>query len=198
MTDFDSIGRALAARPPHLLSATGRAHAAVALLLREAQDDLEVLFIVRAPHEADPWSGDLAFPGGRIEAEDKVPRRAAERETLEEIGLDLAGAHSLGRLDDISGAHLPVLVSCFVYALRETPQFALNHEVSDAFWFPLKELCSPHRHLDAPVRFGAKELVRPAIDLLGPDRPVLWGITYRLVAQFLCRLGHPIPPTPVD
>ncbi|NCO50914.1 MAG: NUDIX domain-containing protein, partial [Deltaproteobacteria bacterium] len=56
----------------------------------------ELLFIRRAERENDPWSGDIAFPGGGIEAQDIDCRAAAERETREEIGLSLTQKEYLG------------------------------------------------------------------------------------------------------
>ena len=58
-----------------------RKGAAVAMILREAVEDVEMLFIERARHDSDPWSGHLAFPGGKVE-EGEQPQEAAERETL--------------------------------------------------------------------------------------------------------------------
>ena len=78
------IRRALAARQPVVL-AVDRPHAAVAMVLSTATDGPEVLFIVRAPHDGDPWSGNLAFPGGRVATGDADPRQTAERETFEEL-----------------------------------------------------------------------------------------------------------------
>jgi hypothetical protein len=43
----------------------------------------------------------------------------------------------------------------------------------------------PQRHVLAPVRFGGELLERPAIRLPVAGKPVLWGITYRLVMEFL-------------
>ena len=65
----------------------------------------------------------------------------------------------------------------------------------DAFWAPLQWLCDPGRQRLATVCFRGEPLQRPAIDLLGAGRTVLWGITYRLVCQFLQILG--IAPTPL-
>src|SRR6185295_3323821 len=64
--------------------------AAVAAILRESATDLEALLIRRAEREDDPWSGHMAFPGGRRGAADRDIEETARRETLEEIGLDLA------------------------------------------------------------------------------------------------------------
>jgi len=155
------------------------------MILREAKSGLEMLFIERAAHEQDPWSGNLAFPGGKIEAADITLRQAAERETWEEIGLDLRDARYLGRLSDVSGATLPVRVSCFVYGVGETGPFNLNGEVRDAFWVPLAELLNAEQRVTATVRIGGRAQGHPAIRLSPPGKPLLWGLTYRLVEQFL-------------
>jgi 8-oxo-dGTP pyrophosphatase MutT (NUDIX family) len=191
MTSYDDIHRVLSARPPVPVPDDFRTRAAVALILRTSPLGLEVLFIERAAHAGDPWSGDLGFPGGKVETSDYDARLAAERETREEIGLDLGSSRYLGRLSDIAGAHLPVTVSCFVYGLTGLTSFRLGDEVRTTFWTPLEQLCSPERHIEATVRFGGSTLVRPAIRILEPGLPVLWGITYRLVIQFLGILGRP-------
>ncbi|HEY7747042.1 MAG TPA: CoA pyrophosphatase [Desulfuromonadales bacterium] len=189
MLSLTDIRRLLADRQPCQMTIGARRHAAVAMVLRDATRGPEILFIERARHASDPWSGDLGFPGGKIEAGDEEPRRAAERETLEEIGFDLQQANYLGRLDDLAGAHLPVVISCFVYETGQTGAFTLSEEVAEVFWVPLHTLLDPGRHRLTTVFFKGEQFQRPAIDLRGPDRTVLWGITYRLVCQFLQILG---------
>lgn len=163
--------------------ACDRKPAAVALILRENSCGLELLFIERARHPHDPWSGNIGLPGGRMDARDADLRQTAERETMEEVGIDLRDASYLGRLSDVVGANLPVRVACFVYGLTGQVELELSHEVHDAFWFDLHELGESHRHVAATVHFEDRPVEAPAI-LLHQHRPVLWGITYRLVSQF--------------
>jgi 8-oxo-dGTP pyrophosphatase MutT (NUDIX family) len=163
----------------------GRTRASVAMILRETSDDLEILFIERATDERDPWSGHLAFPGGKVESGEQA-RQAAERETQEEIGIQLGAERYLGRMSDIVGANLPVRVSCFAYAAVSAELHpAVSREVHDVFWVSLSDLRDPGRHQMATVGFSDRILTVPAIVLPQPDKPVLWGITYRLVLQFL-------------
>jgi hypothetical protein len=69
--------------------------------------------------------------------------------------------------------------------LEHLPLFVLNHEVRDLFWVSLADLNAPERHIIAPVRFGGEMLDRPAITLPQAGKPVLWGITYRLIMELL-------------
>lgn len=183
------IRRILDSRKPQRLSAGAGKHAAVALILQETESGPEILFIERARYDADPWSGDIGFPGGKIEAGEVEARLAAARETLEEIGLNLRDADFLGQLDDIAGAHLPVIVSCFVYVTDHSGPYTMSDEIADVFWVPLHLLSDPLRHLTTTVHFRGEQFLRPAIDLRGPGKAVLWGLTYRLVCQFLKIIG---------
>src|SRR5512141_3330966 len=106
MLSFDDIERILGAHQPTLMPRDFRTQAAVALILRSAFAGPEILFIERAHHDGDPWSGDLGFPGGKVEKTDGEERWTAEREALEETGLDLGNSRYLGRLSDIAGAHV--------------------------------------------------------------------------------------------
>jgi 8-oxo-dGTP pyrophosphatase MutT (NUDIX family) len=162
-----------------------RPTAAVALVLREHRGELSVLFIERATYQDDPWSGNLGFPGGKVEAMDTSERMTAERETREELGLNLTTARYLGRLADICGEQRPIRVSCFVYGLEKAPPLTLSNEIKDAFWVPLTTLAAPERQITAQVSFGGETHSRPAVLLPQTDKPVLWGLTYRMVQQFL-------------
>jgi 8-oxo-dGTP pyrophosphatase MutT (NUDIX family) len=197
---IDEIRRALAPHAPELLPASGgpasQRAAAVALCLRERRGAAELLFIERAERDGDPWSGHMAFPGGRVEPGDRSSRRAAERETFEEVGISLVGAEALGRLDDMRGHHAagpPALViSAFVYYVPTPPPLVLSDEVEQAFWFPLDELHDPQRHVD--YRFGpAREYCFPGIVVGDPERHVVWGLTYRFLEVLLAALGRPLP-----
>ena len=167
---------------------------AVTMILQVREGELHILMIKRAEREGDPWSGHLAFPGGRQERGDLDLRCTAERETREEVGLDLSQAEYLGRLDDLLSTVLPVRVAAFAYALQQPVPLTLSAEVAQAFWTPVSALLDPARQRECRFPFhGLEDRRLPAIDLLGSGRPLLWGITYHFAAQ-LCRLaGHCLP-----
>ncbi len=182
---FDDVEQALSRRAPELLNFAEVPRAAVALILGSKGDSLDLLFIERSTHKEDPWSGNVGFPGGKMERGDEDLRRTAERETLEEVGIDLGHGRFLGRLSDVGGTRLRIQVACFVYGLRHPDALRLSDEVRDAFWVPLDVLLDTSRHGEAVVRFGDRQLPRPAFALPQPHKPPLWGLTYRLVLEFL-------------
>jgi 8-oxo-dGTP pyrophosphatase MutT (NUDIX family) len=196
MPSLPEIRSGLARHAPATVPSEGLRQAAVAMVLREAARGPEVLFIERAEREGDPWSGHMAFPGGRFDPGDADLRHAAERETREEVGLELAGAEPLGRLDDLQGhraAGVPsIMIAAFVYHLPETPPLRLNHEVQDVFWFPLQGLHEATRHVEHPLgaRLGRS---MPGIEVGQPGRHVVWGLTYRFLEVFFEIVGRPLP-----
>ena len=189
---LDEIRRAFAVHEPLELTSAEVRRAAVAMVLANQPDGPSVLFIERASHPADPWSGHMAFPGGRVDPGDAHPREAAERETLEEVGLSLRGAERIGRLDDKQGnprTQSTLLISGFVYALPEPAPLVLNHEVHEAFWFPLAELGAPAR----AVAHRAHTVDFPGILVGEPQRHVVWGLTYSFLESFFRAIGRPLP-----
>jgi 8-oxo-dGTP pyrophosphatase MutT (NUDIX family) len=190
----DDIRRALREREPVVLETRSGHRAAVAIVLTDRAGSLELLLIERARRADDPWSGHMAFPGGRVDAGDATARAAAERETLEEVGLSLADSECLGRLDDLPGLPVPsdFAVSAFVFYTSAPAPLALNHEVRDAFWFPLASLFDRERHIDHPVGVESDRLF-PGIRVGEPRRHVVWGLTYRFLDRFLSVLGRPLP-----
>jgi 8-oxo-dGTP pyrophosphatase MutT (NUDIX family) len=183
---FNRIAELLATRGSDSVpDSVDRTRAAVAMILHQTPHDVEILFIQRAAHDLDPWSGHIAFPGGKLE-EGEFECQAACRETLEEIGIDLEQGRYLGRLSDIVGANLPVKVSCCLFGIdRMNFRPVLNEEVRDLFWITLSELRDRGRHMQSQVAFDDKRYDVPAIRLPVENKPLLWGITYRLVMQLL-------------
>src|SRR5262249_261424 len=137
------IRHTLANHDPTRVSLEDPLRAAVALLLQPQQEDLHVLFIHRAHHPNDPWSGHMAFPGGRQDPEDSDLLVTIQRETQEEIGIDL-NRHGkyLGRLAEVQamarGRLTNMAVSPFVYLVAPEASPAPDPiEVQDTIWVPL-------------------------------------------------------------
>jgi len=161
--------------------------AAVALVLRGEQfESAELLFIRRAERVGDPWSGHVAFPGGRYDAADASLERTARRETLEELSLDLgATAQLIGVLDDLrprSEALPSIAVRPYVFALTSDVTLTPNDEVQSAFWIPMTALRNPAQITEHVFERDGARLRFPAYSWGGD---VVWGMTERLVTQLL-------------
>lgn len=197
--DLPRLERSLRARPGRPAEPEGPVReAAVALVLRCGRgasaasvetDALEILFIKRAEYEGDPWSGHVAFPGGRREAGDASLEHTARRETLEELALDLgADGRLLGVLDDLhprTPVLPPILVRPFVYALARDVLLSPSAEVAVAFWVPVEDLMRPGAEVSSTVLARGRELLVPSFQ---HDGHVIWGMTERIIRTFLDHL----------
>ncbi len=165
--------------------------AAVAAILRAGAEGAELLFLRRAEHPRDPWSGQMGLPGGRVDPGDASPFAAAVRETLEEIGVDLSGAaRPIGALSEVR-THLPLgtvphSVAPYCFALSGDPPIVTNHEVQEALWIPLGFLADrANRSAFTWVRRGIP-LPMPCCKYEGR---VVWGLTLRIVEELLEAAG---------
>ena len=194
MHGAENLVKNLRKRKSRLLNPeAGALTAAVAVLLRGVVGGTELLFLQRVQRKGDPWSGHISFPGGKIDASDENARHTAIRETREETAIDLDRADFVCRLDDQATHLSKVHVAGFVFYLANRSDLTLNHEIRNAFWFPLSDLMDENRYLTTTVtgEWGAREVC--AIDLLDGEGPVLWGLTYRFTAQVLACAGHELP-----
>ena len=192
MLTIDSIRHSVREHSPKQYEARKTTRqAAVSVLLRKEDDHTEALFILRAQKEGDPWSGHMAFPGGHLEDNDESLRHAAERETLEEIGIDLTQVSNyIGPLDAVQanprGRHLDLIVTPFVYELTQPSlNFALNYEVADVLWGSLNNMHAGDSHTMGEFHVAGDVVSYPGYQV-GDE--VVWGLTYRMVDLFFAVL----------
>jgi len=183
----ERIRRAFADGPPETELVAPRT-AAIALILLDLELAPELLLIERATREGDPWSGHMALPGGHREPSDADLAATAERETLEEVGLDLqANGERVGRLSDCQPVRgVPIAVRPFVYLLRARPTLVLSAEVRRALWAPVAPLLGGAQATFTLSREGQR-LQFPAWDLEGR---LVWGLTYRVLDEFFRRFNR--------
>jgi 8-oxo-dGTP pyrophosphatase MutT (NUDIX family) len=157
-------------------------YAAVAIIIR-GESTPEVLLIKRAEHSGDPWSGQIAFPGGKSQPDDGTLRRTAARETLEEVGIDLsAGGDFLGYGGPTTTHTGSMDVVPAVFALKGDPDVILNEEVASSRWVKVEDLLSPESKSTYTLGFQGRAVEMPAI-IIGEY--LIWGLTYRILAALL-------------
>ena len=160
--------------------------AAVAVLLHDGDEGLEVLFIHRAVRAGDVWSGQIAFPGGRREPSDADLLATAIRETHEEVGIDLTAAERLGVLDDLhprTPVLPPVVVRPFVFALTPRPPMTLSLEVQEAFWVSFRALRAPEAR--GEVRIDHPGIPRRDLPAYIVGNRTIWGMSERILTPLI-------------
>ena len=154
------------------------ADAAVALLLNFVDQNLKVLFVKRVENPADPWSGQMAFPGGKRDAKDQNLKQTVVRETLEETNINLLDrGRFLGVIETLRSAPRPEMkILPFVVLLEHEPSIKLNEELEGFVWISLEELVQ-HK---GTFKFSFGEV--PAYVV---GNSVIWGLTYRILGKFV-------------
>lgn len=172
--------------------------AAVAMILNQGARGLEVCFIRRAERVGDPWSGQVAFPGGRASTADADAFAVAERETWEEIGMRLTREHRVGALPMRNVEHnvkrSGLTLWPFVYyvgdAERATATARLPLEVASVFWVPIGHLFD-HQHVtELEYPLGGSASTFPGIQF---GEHVIWGLTLRVLASFAEVMQRQLP-----
>jgi len=193
--------RALAAHPPVEIQGAGHVRlAAILLVLRSREDgEPELLLIKRADAEGDPWSGHIAFPGGRMEPADNDLAVTAVRETWEETGIDIArDGRLLGQLDDLSPRSAllpPIIIRPFVAIVRSDVGITASAEVARAFWVPVSVLAESTSWGTGLVHTTAGQR---RVSTFRHGEHTVWGLTERVLRQFLTYLGEPPVGESVD
>lgn len=183
-------------RPEHFDAHPSQA--AVAMIMNEGTQGLEVCFIRRAERVGDPWSGQVAFPGGRASATDADAFAVAERETWEEIGVVLKPEHRVGALPMRNVEHnvkrSGLTLWPFVYHVGEVERAMatarLPKEVASVFWVPLGHLFD-HQHVtELEYPMGVSASTFPGIQF---GEHVIWGLTLRVLASFAEVMQRQLP-----
>ncbi|MBI4516639.1 MAG: CoA pyrophosphatase [Deltaproteobacteria bacterium] len=186
--DLTTVRARLQRYQPAKVEHNGYQRAAVAMILRERGHGCEVLLIQRSERPHDPWSGHMAFPGGRHDPEDADLIRTATRETHEEVGIDLTRTgHLIGHLDDLQAiAHsrpLGLIIRPYVYALASEVEPAPDQrEVRATVWMPLAHLTRAEAAGTYTYGDGGSGQQFPAFVYQGYT---IWGLTHRMLSGFL-------------
>jgi 8-oxo-dGTP pyrophosphatase MutT (NUDIX family) len=146
---------------------------------------VRVILTKRASHLAH-HPGQIAFPGGKVDAGDAGPEAAALREASEEIGLPPARVQVLGRLpahETVTGYTVVPVLGLVRDAFDPIPE---PGEVDEVFSVPLSHLADPAR-FRVEGRMWRGEWRRYHTVPYGPY--YIWGATARILRGLAERLG---------
>jgi len=161
-----------------------RESASVAVIFRDLDGGEEaVLLIRRAERDGDPWSGQTAFPGGRVSADDESFEATARREALEEVGLDLSyKGDFLGYMRELKARMREIVVVPSVFKLASDSEVTPNREVFSYKWVPLRSLAGKEARSTYLLRRRGEEVAFPS---LVHGNLVIWGLTERILSAIL-------------
>ena len=159
-------------------------HAAVVVVLDPCVEGVRCLFVRRRSSERDPWSGQIAFPGGRWAPGDSGLLHTACRELREETGLEVGrDVDILGWLGEVSPSNVPSMrVRPYLALLRNRhAELRVGEEVDEAILVQLNNL---KRRV---IKIYAKRLERELATLsyLAGPRFVVWGLTARILTRVM-------------
>jgi 8-oxo-dGTP pyrophosphatase MutT (NUDIX family) len=164
--------------------------AAVAIIIDAGEERL--LLIQRTELFGDPWSGQMAFPGGKRDGGDETLFATALRETEEELGISLgADARFLGTLTAVrpirpETRHLRV--TPFVFAVEDSKLLASpapNKEVAEAVWVPLCDLMKSENMQTDEIEFGGVSKIWHTYYY---KKYEIWGLTGEMLFELLSLL----------
>ncbi len=163
--------------------------AAVLAPLIEREGEWRVVLTRRAETLAR-HAGQIAFPGGRIDADDASPLAAALREAHEEIGLDPHAVDVLGAFDPYETV-TGFCVTPFVGVVRAPfdPQ-PDPREVAEVFETSFETVVDPERIQTASAEF--RGVMRTFLEI-NVDNRVIWGATAGMLKALSDRLSAPRP-----
>ena len=191
LTPPELIKRALANRPTGRVAGDGLTPAAVMVLLYPKDGEYCVLLNKRS-QEVEHHKGEISFPGGATDPEDRDPLDTALRETEEEMGIRRDDIDVLGEMDEVA-TRSRFRVRVFAGTLREAQgvRQAQGHpyefrpsagEIAEIVEFPVKALRDPASlRIETHWQEGAFSTVYS----YAHDKHLVFGATARILQQFL-------------
>ncbi|MCK5391450.1 MAG: CoA pyrophosphatase [Deltaproteobacteria bacterium] len=167
-------------------------HASVMMILKESGQGYSLLFIKRPESDRDPFSGHMAFPGGRMESADNSKLETAIRETYEEVGINInSSGRILGSIDDVNPNNPRArnyIVTPYLSVLNEEVVIKPDvREVERTLWIPMHHLVDDRNLEVRIVERDGREVKDYAYQY---EQYLIWGMTGRILHQFLSFSAH--------
>lgn len=153
--------------------------------------DLDVLLLRRAVTLRD-HGGQIAFPGGGVDAGDADALAAALREAEEETGVDPESVEVLGALPELPLAISNFMVTPVLGWWRHPMRVvAVDHaETVEVFRMPVAEMLDPANRVSTQHGSGSDIVRLPAFVVEGR---LVWGFTALVLARLFDELGWALP-----
>jgi len=158
----------------------------VGILIKDEVDDLWFLMIRRRENPEDPWSGQMAFPGGHADPRDRTLLDTVAREVMEEVGIDVRKHEFIGCLRNIQPKSAPMIVAPFTFLLTAMVYPTTSREATEILWIPMSFLLNEKNisYFSAPI--GEKGDSMPSYRY---SDHVIWGLSFRIIREIVSKVG---------
>lgn len=159
--------------------------ASVLCLLYPKDGKLHLPLIQRVIAKGDKHSGQMSFPGGKLESTDKTKQAGALREANEEIGIIPNDVNMLGALTPLYVPASNFQVFPFVGYIDYVPRFIPEiREVAEIVEVALEDLIAPqtlkYKSMQFTENFKVKDV--PYFDV---NNKTVWGATGMMLSEFV-------------
>lgn len=202
---MENIIKTLQGRKAGFLDDEKVVKSAVILPLMEDKTGLSILFETRS-HNLKGQPGEICFPGGHVEDDDKNLQETALRETSEELGIDRSQIEIICPLDILVSPFQLVLYPYLGYIKKNTVLKPVSAEVAELFCVPLDYLLKtkpiiskagikvtpardfPYHLVDKGENYNWRAGSYPIYFYIYEER-IIWGLTARILHHFLSLIG---------
>ena len=178
---IDQLRQRLSSRERKVIEHPPFSHAAVLVPLYQKGGQCHLLFTKRS-NQVKYHKGEISFPGGVVDEEDRELIHTALREAYEEIGLKEEDVQILGLLDDIVTVTefiVTPIVGLFPYPY---PFRVSEVEIAELIEVPLSFLLARENFIEREIsRMGRREIIYA----YQYGEHIIWGATARILRQFL-------------
>jgi 8-oxo-dGTP pyrophosphatase MutT (NUDIX family) len=155
------------------------------LLYPDTAQQMHIVFMVRtSKNPNDPHSGQVSFPGGKLEETDDSMLACALRETEEEVGIPSSDIRVLGKLTPL---YIPISnfdVHPFVGFLAKAPNFVLQEsEVKSIIQLPIEHFLSPSQKGETTIT--VHQFTMTDVPYFNANGIKIWGATSMILNEFL-------------
>lgn len=154
----------------------------VLVLLYPEQDRWQMVLIERPKYEG-VHSGQIAFPGGAREDEDRTLEQTALREANEEVGLDTTKVELLGALTEVYIPPSNFVVRPYVGFMNEVPSLLKDdHEVEQILHVAIDDFLHEEAIQQEKIRLSTGANLE--VGAFKHQHHVIWGATAMMIAEF--------------
>ena len=158
-------------------------NAAVSIVISSSSENEKEIVLIKRPEYDGHHSGQVSFPGGKEEHEDRSLLATAMRETYEEIGLRLSEDNYLG---DLSPLFIPVsrfMVYPYIFTWQAPGDFTLDpNEVDYIIPFQLKKLIDVNLIKYTRLQISEQTIPTPYFAI---GKEIVWGATAMILSEFV-------------